>query len=64
MNKTREVRIVLVWMLPVFFISSVSSQVPTEGLFAYYPFSNNTLDESGTGNDAIAYGCSYMDDRH
>jgi len=51
-------------MLPVFFISSVSSQVPTEGLFAYYPFSNNTLDESGTGNDAIAYGCSYMDDRH
>jgi len=44
--------------------NSIHSQIPTEGLFAYYPFSNNTLDESGTGNDAIAYGCSYMDDRH
>jgi len=35
----------------------------TDGLIAYYPFSGNANDESGSGNDATIFGASLTEDR-
>ncbi|MDY0017801.1 MAG: LamG-like jellyroll fold domain-containing protein [Candidatus Delongbacteria bacterium] len=35
-----------------------------EGLVAYYPFSGNTNDESGYGNNAVNYGAVQVEDRY
>jgi uncharacterized protein (TIGR02145 family) len=39
------------------------AQIPTDGLVAYYPFNGNANDESGNGNDGIAYGATLTTDR-
>jgi uncharacterized protein (TIGR02145 family) len=39
---------------------NVSSQIPTSGLVAYYPFNGNTNDESGNGNNGLNYGCTFV----
>jgi hypothetical protein len=40
-----------------------STQIPANGLVAFYPFNGNTLDSSGLGNHATPAGCSYVADR-
>ena len=41
----------------VFFVTtSVFSQIPSAGLVAYYPFSSNANDSSGSGNNGTIYG--------
>lgn len=50
-------------------ISSIScfaqlpSWLPANGLVAWYPFSGNTIDSSGHGNDAINVGATFTTDR-
>ncbi len=39
------------------------SNIPTEGLIAYYPFNGNANDESGNGNDGTVYGATLTTDR-
>ena len=38
------------------FIIPLYSQIPTNGLVAYYPFNSNTNDESGNGNNGTPIG--------
>jgi hypothetical protein len=46
------------------FLSRNKNTIPINGLVAYYPFNGNTNDESGNGNNGIAYGrLSYDSDR-
>ena len=40
-----------------------SSQVPTNGLVAYYPFNGNANDESGNSNNGSIYGVTSTTDR-
>jgi len=37
--------------------------VPSSGLIAWYPFSGNTVDSSGNGNNGINYGATLTTDR-
>lgn len=39
------------------------SNIPTDGLVAYYPFNGNANDESGNGNDGTVYGATLTTDR-
>ncbi len=39
------------------------SQIPTDGLVAYYPFNGNAIDESGNGNNGVVSGASLVQDR-
>ena len=41
----------------------VYSQIPTQGLIAFYPFNGNSLDESGNGHNATVSGASLTYDR-
>jgi hypothetical protein len=41
----------------------VLSQVPTNGLVAYYPFNGNANDESGNGNNGVVDGAILTTDR-
>ena len=41
-----------------------TSQPPTEGLVAYYPFNGNANDESGNGNHGTVYGATLTTDRN
>ena len=50
-------------LLPLIISFGLFSQIPTDGLMAFYPFNNNTLDTSGLNNDAIAGGCTFTEDR-
>ena len=44
---------------------TVSSDIPTNGLIAYYPFDGNADDESGNDNNGIEKGeITYSNDRH
>ncbi len=47
----------------LYFSSNVFSAGLDSGLVAYYPFSGNTNDESGKGNNGINYGASLTTDR-
>ncbi len=47
----------------VFFHYSVSAQVSTDKLIAFYPFNGNANDESGNGNNGTAYGATLTTDR-
>jgi hypothetical protein len=39
------------------------SQIPTDGLVAYYPFNGNADDESGNGNHGVVHGAVLCADR-
>ncbi|MBI2259446.1 MAG: T9SS type A sorting domain-containing protein [Flavobacteriia bacterium] len=41
----------------------VYSQIPTNGLVAYFPFNGNASDESSFNNDGLTHGCIYTVDR-
>jgi len=43
---------------------SAYSQIPPEGLVAWYPFNGNANDESGNGNNGIVNGASLTTDRY
>jgi hypothetical protein len=43
--------------------TSVQSQIPTDGLVAYYPFNGNANDESVNNNDGTVYGATLTTDR-
>jgi Concanavalin A-like lectin/glucanases superfamily len=43
--------------------SVASAQIPSNGLIAYYPFSGNANDESGSGRNGIVYGATLTTDR-
>jgi hypothetical protein len=45
------------------FGQSVPSYIPTNGLVGWYPFTGNTNDVSGSGNNGIAVGASLTTDR-
>ena len=49
----------------IFFAISISlySQVPTNGLIAYYPFSGNAIDQSGNGRNGNISGATLTTDR-
>jgi hypothetical protein len=42
---------------------TIFSQVPNNGLAAYYPFNGNANDESGNGNNGTVYGATLTADR-
>ncbi|MEW6087619.1 MAG: LamG domain-containing protein [bacterium] len=44
-------------------IVSNRSNIPEEGLVAYYPFNGNADDESGNGNNGIVYRATLINDR-
>lgn len=41
----------------------IASDLPLEGLLAWYPFNMNTDDESGNMHDGIVHGCEFVSDR-
>ncbi len=43
--------------------SSLSAQIPTDGLVAWYPFNGNANDESGNGNHGVVNGATLTTDR-
>jgi hypothetical protein len=48
--------------LPLF-SSSLSAQIPSNGLVAWYPFNGNANDESGNGNHGVVNGATLTTDR-
>ena len=44
-------------------VPSVSLEIPTEGLAAFYPFNGNANDESGNGNEGESHGAVLGEDR-
>jgi hypothetical protein len=42
---------------------TVTGQMPTQGLIAYYPFHGNANDESGNGNNGTVFGAALTSDR-
>jgi hypothetical protein len=44
-------------------ILNINAQIPTNGLVAYYPFNRNAHDESGNGNNPIAFMFTLTSDR-
>ncbi len=42
----------------------VNNSFPNNGLVAYYPFNNNTNDESGNGNNGTIVGANFVNDRY
>ena len=44
-------------------LNSFSQSIPTNGLVAWYPFSGNTNDSSGNGNNGTNYGATLTTDR-
>jgi hypothetical protein len=51
--------LILAALLPLI----ANSQPPTQGLVAYYPFTENANDESGNGNHGIVHGATLTTDR-
>jgi hypothetical protein len=45
------------------FSSSLSAQIPSNGLVAWYPFNGNANDESGNGNNGVVNGATLTTDR-
>ncbi len=45
-------------------MTTVFSQIPTNGLVAWYPFNGNANDASGNGNNGIVYGATLTTDRY
>ena len=43
--------------------SSLSAQIPSNGLVAWYPFNGNANDESGNGNHGVVNGATLTTDR-
>ncbi len=60
-------RLLTLCLLPLisslFLVSPSASQIPIDGLVAYYPFNGNAHDESGNGNDGGVLGASLTFDR-
>ena len=52
-----------VFFFAVLLGSTAMSQIPTNGLVAYYPFNGNANDESGNGNNGIVNGATLTTDR-
>jgi hypothetical protein len=46
-----------------FIPSSLSAQIPSNGLVAWYPFNGNANDESGNGNNGVVNGATLTTDR-
>ena len=58
-------KIYFLTILLSFFISKLNySQLPTEGMVAYYPFSGNANDTSGNNNHGIVHGATLAIDRY
>lgn len=53
----------LCFLLSIFGLSNALSQIPTEGLVGYWPFSGNANDESGNGHDGTLFGPILESDR-
>ena len=51
---------IIAWLF--IFINSYS-QIPSDGLVAYFPFNGNAIDESGNGNNGTVYGPVLTEDR-
>jgi len=49
--------------LILIFSSTIFSQVPTDGLVGYWPFTGNANDESGNGNNGTVNGATLTEDR-
>lgn len=47
----------------VSFVILVITQIPTNGLVAYYSFNGNANDESGNGNHGIVHGATSTSDK-
>jgi len=45
------------------FSSSLTAQIPSNGLVAWYPFNGNANDESGNGNNGVVNGATLTADR-
>jgi hypothetical protein len=59
-----KTRIIIFCIITICLINtSLSAQIPTNGLVAYYPFNGNANDESGNGNNGIVYGATLTTDR-
>ena len=43
--------------------STLSAQIPSDGLVAWYPFNGNANDESGNGNNGVVNGATLTSDR-
>ena len=61
-------RILLILFFFSFVISvtkaqEIPSNIPTDGLVAYYPFNGNANDESGNGNHGTVYGATLTTDK-
>ncbi len=54
---------ILTFAATVFFFGITFSQIPTDGLVAWYPFNGNANDESGNGIDGVVYGAVLTSDR-
>jgi hypothetical protein len=50
-------------ILHPFIPCSLSAQIPSEGLVAWYPFNGNANDESGNGNNGTVNGATLTADR-
>lgn len=56
--------VAIVLFMLAFLITSAISQIPTNGLVAYYPFNNDTAnDASGNGNNGTNFGATPATDR-
>lgn len=53
----------LTFLLLLLITSSLYSQLPTNGLVAYYPFKGNANDETGNGHNGTVSGASLTTDR-
>ena len=53
----------LLTLLSFLILSTAYTQVPTNGLVAYYPFNGNANDVSGNGNDGTVHGATLTTDR-
>jgi hypothetical protein len=50
--------------LSPFFSSTLSAQIPSNGLVAWYPFNGNANDGSGNGNNGVVNGATLTADRN
>jgi len=49
--------------ITIVIVTTIQAQIPTNGLVAYYPFSGNTNDASGNGNNGTVNGATLTTDR-
>ncbi len=56
-------RCLLPFAMSFMLASPSASQIPTDGIVAYYPFNGNANDESGNGNHGETHGATLTNDR-